>query len=213
MSRRKKNRVQKPLKPSTVSAPTHWYQRAWVWIAAGLGFIGWLLINGPTAIDSLQILPSKIGNSYHNLVDWARTDRDWTARWSNEGNITASVPFAFVDLDIYLYAGGVSGTISSTKFPQNFPLEFMLIEGQREPGNKISFEVYDYIGGTRKNFARMEAEILETKDNPNLRVRTLWQALPIFPDQFEPWRIGDSEMLKKDGTQVTSNTYEPSRSQ
>jgi len=210
MSRRRKKQAIANVKPSSAPAPQHWYQRAWVWAAAALGFIGWMLINGPTAIDNSQILPSKVGSTYNKLIDWARTDGDWTARWSNEGDITAPVPFAYVDLDIHLYGDGVSGTITSTKFPENFPQEFMLIEGQREAGNKISFKVYDYIGGVRKDFARMEAEALETEGIPTIRVKTLWQALPIFPTQFEPWRIGDSEMFEEEDSGVTpNNSFKP----
>ena len=210
MSRRTKNRLQPALKPPSAPAPPHWYKRAWVWAAAGLGFIGWLLVNGPTAIDNSQILPSKVGSTYNKFVDWTRTDGTWTARWSNEGDITAPVPFAYVDLDIHLYGEGVSGTITSTEFPKNFPLEFMLIEGQREHRNKISFKVYDYVGGVRKDFARMEAELLETKGTPTIRVKTLWQASPIFPSQFEPWRIGDSEMFEQEDPEVTpNNSFNP----
>ncbi len=193
------------MQPPAVEARQPWHKRAWVWAATLLGLLGWVLVNGPTAIDNSQILPSKTERLYNKLVGWIHTDSAWTAKWSNEGDITAPVPYAFVDLDTFVYGDDVSGTITSTKFPPNFPLEFMLIEGTRTKDNKLAFEVYDYVSGARVHFATMEAEQIEAAGTPTIRVKTIWQSSPIFPTQFELWRIGDSKMFNDESAKLTPN--------
>lgn len=175
-----------------------------------MGLLGWVLVNGPTAIDNSQILPSKAERLYNKLVGWIHTDSTWTAKWSNEGDVTAPAPYAFVDLDTVVYGDDVSGKITSTKFSPNFPLEFMLIEGTRTKENKLAFAVYDYVSGARVHFATMEAEQIKAAGTPTIRVKTIWQSSPIFPTQFEPWRIGDSEMSNDESAKLTpNNSFKP----
>jgi len=198
---RRKRKFQPPgqLKPAE-SGETSWYKKTWVRVIAAMSLLGWILVQGPTALDNAHVLPTKIGATYHALVDWYHTDGKWTAKWSNEGDIDArNQPDVYVNLDLLVYDDGASGTISSSNFPASFPLEFMLIEGDRREG-VIYVRVYDYFQGIPKDVARLKIDKTSEGDTPTIRIKTLWQTTPLFPLQADLWKVGESEMLSDSPT-------------
>lgn len=182
---RKKRSRRRLTAPPLHPAEAPWYKRTWFRVAAATSVVSWLLLNGPTAIDNVQVLPSKIKSTYSNVVDWYHTDRAWSARWTNEGEIDARYqPNIYVDLDVVVYDDAVSGSITSSKFPIGFPLDSVLIQGEKISADKIRFEAFDYLGGSRTSLANFEAEIVEGK----AYVRLLSQATPLFPSHAELWK-------------------------
>lgn len=188
---RKKRNRRKLTAPPPQPAEAPWYKKTWFRVAAATSLVSWLLLNGPTAIDNVQVLPSKIQSTYAKVVDWYHTDSVWTAKWTNEGEIDARYqPDIYVGLDVLVYDDAVSGSITSSKFPKGFPLDSVLIQGEKVSGNKIRFEAFDYVGGLRTSFAKFEAEIVSGK----VDIRLIWQAMPIFPSHAELWKESTLEM-------------------
>lgn len=189
----------KPVKP-VKAVEDNWYNKTWVRVIAGMSLLGWILVQGPTALDNAHILPAKLGDTYQDVVDWYHTDGKWTAKWSNEGEVDArNQPGVYVNLDLLVYDDGASGNISSSNFPASFPLEFMLIEGTKTE-NVIRVRVYDYFQGIPKDVARLQIERTSDGETPTIRVKTLWQAMPLFPTEIDLWKVGESEMLSESPT-------------
>jgi hypothetical protein len=218
MSRKYKNkrRLTTPPPQSAASMGVPWYKKTWFRIAAVTSIVSWLLLNGPTAIDNLQILPSKIQSAYSTARDWYYTDSTWTGKWINEGEIDARYqPDVYVGLDVLVYDSSVSGSITSSQFPKNFPLDSMLIRGEKVSANKIRFDVFDYIGGLPIDFAKLEAEIVVTTDGvPIIHIKPLWQAMAIFPLHAELWKATDPEMVNSSKNlqpTTTQSTPQPRR--
>ncbi|MDP2111204.1 MAG: hypothetical protein Q8N48_07655 [Thiobacillus sp.] len=197
----------------SASLEVPWYRKTWLKLVALAGLIGWVLLNGPTAIDNLQILPSKIQSAFSKVQGWYHTDSVWTAKWTNEGEIDIRYqPDVYMDLDIIVSDDGVGGTITSSKFLENnFPFDFMLIRGEQVNDNKIQLSAYDYIGGVLIDFAKLEGEIVTTEGVSIIHLRTIWQAIPIFPLQTELWRASASEQMidSTNAIQPTSNQSSP----
>ena len=85
--------------------------------------IGWILMNGVTAIDNAERLPSAISRLHTKASNWYHTDQSWTGYWTNEGEIDARYQQSiYVDLDLLVQSDGVQGTITSV--PQSEAIPF-----------------------------------------------------------------------------------------
>lgn len=186
-------RVPKPLVVDASALP--WHKKAWPWVTAILVVCGWILMNGITALDNAGKLPSATASLYEKVSLWYRTDKDWTGRWTNEGDVDArNQPDVYVDLDILVQNGLVQGTISSGRQQESIPLQFVLLEGSVND-DTLDVLAFDFFQGYSKRIATFKITKLDSGGLDQINVVTTWQAESWFPEETILWRSGESEFL------------------
>jgi len=84
--------------------------------------MGWILLNGPTALTNVEQLLEIIPQKFAKLRNWYDTDQTWSGAWTNEGDVTDQ-PEMYVTLELDVSrSGSVGGVIRSSGFPGLFPL-------------------------------------------------------------------------------------------
>lgn len=195
MSRRKRKR---PTASTPVvandNASKPWYKMVWPWITGFMVVIGWILVNGVTALSSAEKLPSATMRAYEKASNWYHTDQEWTGAWTNEGSVDArDQPSIYVDLDLLVMDRSVQGIISSGPQRDAIPLEFVLVEGA-VVGGTLELVVFDYFQGIQKRIATLKAKRIESRSLDQVEVYTTWQAQPWFPEKTILWRAGPTKL-------------------
>lgn len=202
MSRNARNRQTKTKAEITNTAGTPWYKKTWVILVSIFSLLSFVLISGPTAIDNVQILPGKIKTAYASFKVWYHTDHIWTGQWTNEGDLDPRFqPEIHIQLNIDVYDDAVSGSIISSEIPSNHPLsKGLLIRGEKVDDNNIRINVFDFIHGTETNFGNIEAKIIRTDDSQIIHIKTIWQAMRLFPAESTLWRVNNESISQPEST-------------
>lgn len=159
--------------------------------------MGWILLNGVTAMSNLSKLPLAAASLYEQAATWYHTDQTWTGKWTNVGSVDArDQPEFYVDLDLLVYDNNVSGTVTSGPLQDFMPLESVLIEGSVND-DTLDVLAYDHIQGIPKRIATFKITRLGPKSENLIKVITTWQAIPFFTKETILWRAGETEMLPK----------------
>jgi hypothetical protein len=175
-----------------------WYKKAWPWVTGFAVVIGWILLNGVSALSNAEKLPSAASRFYDNVSTWYRTDQEWTGKWTNEGDIDARhQPDIYVDLDLLVQDRSVQGTIGSGPQRDAIPLQFVLVEGA-VIGDALDVLAFDYFQGVPKRIATFKITRIESGGLDQIKVVTTWQAQPWFPKETTLWRAGETELLSKE---------------
>ena len=141
-----------------IESQKRWYQRVWPWIAVTGLLLGWILLNGITALSNLEQFPSATRKSLNQYLSWYYDDAGWTGVWSSkaEGYVDyEELSPIDVRIEMKVEQGQIDGVISSPEICKTFPLfDFVLIEGMVS-GDSIDAVAYDYIGGHRRDFVKV----------------------------------------------------------
>lgn len=183
-------RARQPQRPDAVP----WYKRTWV----VLTFVATILAGAATWLQQVRALPTEIEKTWGQFASWYYEDAAWSGLWSSfpEGHVDMEdMKLSNTDLNIVLQAGNgkLGGAISAKKICQAIPLfDFVLVEGEVKAGGKnASILLYDMIGGSRKNFARLELQ----REGVVMTVTPTEAAKPWVPSTV---RIGQHPGLKDD---------------
>lgn len=138
-------------------------------------------MNGPTMLENLQKLPGLTESTWSQFKVWRAEDKEWTAVWSSSGegyvdNADMKLSNVALQLDLTVTEDQVDGTVASRSICEAMPLvEFVLLEGTAN-GRRAEVRVYDFIAGSRREFAVLELRrggdgvmtVLATKDHLGL---------------------------------------------
>jgi hypothetical protein len=172
-----------------------WYKKAWPWITGTAIVIGWILMNGVTAISNAERLPSAVARIHTKASNWYHTDHNWTGLWTNEGEIDArSQQEIYVDLDLLVQTNGVQGTIASIPQRNAISFEYVLVEGT-VTDDTLNLLAYDYFQGVRKELARFKVSHIQSKELDQIKIVTTWQSQPWYPKEAVLWRVGETKLL------------------
>lgn len=175
-----------------------WYKKAWPWVTGFAVVIGWILLNGISALSNAEKLPSAASRFYDRVSTWYHTDQEWTGKWTNEGDMDARhQPEIYVDLDLLVLDRSVQGTIGSGLQRDATPLQFVLVEGA-VVGDTLDVLAFDYFQGVPKRIATFKITRIEADGLDQIKVVTTWQAQPWFPKETTLWRTGETELLSKE---------------
>ncbi len=150
--------------------------------------IAWVLLNGITALENAEHLPTAYVKTRDSLLSWHYDDASWTGVWSNnpEG-YTDSEDVTLSAVDVYLQIhtaqGTVDGTIATQELCRRLPfaMDGVLFKG-KVSGNMVHGLAYDFIGGKRVNLAFVS--ILQDSEDPSiLTVQVTDNANDAFPSQ------------------------------
>lgn len=202
MSRKARNRQTKTKAEISNIVDTPWYKKFWFILVLISSLLSFVLLSGPTAIDNVQILPGKIKTAYASFKVWYHTDHIWTGQWTNEGDLDPRFqPEIHIHLNIEVYDDAVSGSIISSEFPSNHPLsKGLLIRGEKIDDNNIRINVFDFIDGTETDFGNIEAKIIRTDDSQTIHIKTIWQAIRLFPAESTLWRVNNESISRLGAT-------------
>jgi len=157
--------------------------------------IGWILMNGVTAIDNAERLPSAISRLHTKASNWYHTDQSWTGYWTNEGEIDARYQQSiYVDLDLLVQSDGVQGTITSVPQSEAIPFEYVLVEGAVS-GDTLNLLAYDYFQGIRKEIATFSVTRIKAEGLDQIKLTTIQQSQPWYPKEATLWRSGETKLL------------------
>lgn len=132
--------------------------------------------NGPTIVKNAS-----------RAVDWYQTDQDLTGFWTNngEGDIEAADWTTdgddAVSFDITVKNGAVQGVVVSNRFCKYSPYNTLQVTGEAR-GDRIKATLWDYVGGQKSGFAKIEMRIDRKKGLTT--VATDEQAPELLPKSF-----------------------------
>lgn len=150
-----------------------WYKRVWVVAALTSASVSAVLIQGPTLLQNMRVIPSEIQKTSDQFQSWVKEDEQWTEHWSAfpEGMVDiADMNLSEVDLQITIWAknGQIDGTIATHGICQSIPVfNYILLRGSIS-GNEANVIAWDVVGGHKKEFANLTL----TRDNYIMTVKT-----------------------------------------
>lgn len=157
-----KNRT-KPTPPAT--APLNekpWWKSTWLKITAGIAALALLLTNVISILSSSRALPAEIQKTSNQFFNWYGDYAAWKGYWTN-------FPEGFVDMEEMNLSkedfrmnidetknGSMSGSIETRGICDKVSyFEQLLFDGSISSSNRAEIEIFDYVGGYRRNFARL----------------------------------------------------------
>ncbi len=180
------------------------------WGALAVAASGWVV----SVLLGLLELPAKI-NSFieegpkakESVVDWLLLDQNYTGMWTSslEGWVDATdqeLTLATssggpISLRMRVYNGRVEGEIESAGLAEVYVYSAILLEGEKR-GDGIDLLAYDYVAGKKTNLALMRLTLEDRENRLPLRLETIKQGGPFFPEQARLYRTNNdvSEAIK-----------------
>lgn len=152
-----------PTTIQTTPATVPWYRRIWVILTALGAVLGFVLLQGPTALQNAERLPSDIERVTGRFLSWYYDDKAWNGIWSAkpEGYADAgdmSLSDSDLMLNLVVEYGKVGGDLSTKAICKINPMfDFLMLEGKIS-GDTATILAFDFIGGKRENFFRFTAK-------------------------------------------------------
>lgn len=134
------------------------------------GALGFILLQGPTALNNLQLLPDAYVQVSNKMKSLYFKDSTWSGTWS------ASADYEYTyeegdtsDTDIIINLsveqGEAHGEFYSKSLCEAAPmLDLLLIDGRVDASRKLHLIAYEMIGGKRRNFIAISASLPSDDD-------------------------------------------------
>lgn len=133
-----------------------WCMRNWIYLTSVItgiaGVVGFILLQGPTALSNAQVLPGKVTETIGMTRSWYYDDAKWSGVWSDmvEGVIGGTpVSRLEVYMTIDVKEGVASGTISTKEICKALPYNFIHFRGVIS-SDELRGEAYDWFSGQEK---------------------------------------------------------------
>gem|GEM_PF-2517582 len=166
MATKKKAKPAQPIEappPSVPVADKPWWKSTWLKITAGVTAVAVLLTNINSILASSRALPGEFGKTADQFSEWYGEYPAWKGYWTN-------FPEGFVDMaemnlskeDFRLNIdetkdGSISGTIETRGVCGKVPyFDQFLVDGSISSWRSAEIEIFDYVGGYRRDFARLK---------------------------------------------------------
>lgn len=164
MARRRKARsknVETPPPTPSPSAVPLW-KKPWPWFVGSIAALALLLTNINTILSNLRLLPSEVRKTSDQFHEWYGEYDAWKGHWSsfpeglvNMEALNLSDEDFRIDID-ETKEGIISGTIETTSICDKTPVfQELLLEGEISSAGHARADVFDFIGGHRRVFARI----------------------------------------------------------
>lgn len=129
------------------------------WIAA----LSVLLTNVNSILSNLRALPAEIQKTSDQFFNWYGDYNGWKGYWTNfpEGfNDMEAMNLSKEDFRLNIDQskdGLISGTLETRGVCNKVPyLHLLLVDGSISSSSRAEVEIFDFVGGYRRNFARLE---------------------------------------------------------
>lgn len=140
-----------------------WWKSVWLKVTAVLTAVALTLANATSILSNSRALPSEIQKTQDQFFNWYGDYAAWKGYWTNypEGLVDmAEMNLSKEEFRLHIEesAGGViTGTIESRGICENTPVfEQLLMEGEISSSHRAEIDVFEFVGGYRRNFARLE---------------------------------------------------------
>ena len=201
-----------------------WWKSIWLKVTAVLTAIALMLANATSILSNSRALPNEIKKTQDQFFSWYGNYAAWKGYWTNypEGLVDmAEMNLSKEEFRLHIEesAGGViTGSIESRGICENTPVfEQLLIEGEILSSHRAEVDVFEFVGGYRRNFARLELY----RDDFTIEVSPLDDPARIFPTKARI-ALAPLDLIGGDGHEalcgdklatVTSDVREGTRSQ
>lgn len=151
--------AQQPLPHGHPTAP--WYKKVWFLVSGIAVVIFTLILNGPTILQNIRIMPAEIRTTLDQYLSWIHEDAEWTGQWSTfpQGIVDMEDMKLSdgVDLKLHLISenGELGGEISTEAICKKVPFDFLMIRGKVN-GRTARVTVWDIVGGRKVDFADID---------------------------------------------------------
>ena len=165
---------------------TPWYKKSWKIIACVFTIIVTLVLNTPTVLKNIRVLPEEVDTTWGDFISWFQEDKEWSGYYSSfpEGIIDIEdMELSDVDMKIILYAkrGEIGGSIYTKEICSSFPsLGFLQFSGDVTlTGNRADeVVVWDIVGGKIREFAKINIE----RDKDVITIKPISGNVGLFPE-------------------------------
>lgn len=161
MATRKKARSAQTAAPQPIDKP--WWKSTWLKVTAGIAAFALLLTNINSILSNARALPSETRKTSDQFFEWYGDYEAWKGYWTN-------FPEGFLDMeemnlskeDFRLNVdeskdGSISGTIETRGICDKVPyFDQFLFDGSISSSGRAEIEIFDHVGGHRRNFARLK---------------------------------------------------------
>lgn len=182
MATRKKAEPAQPVPAPHINKP--WWKSVLVKVMAAIAAIAFLLTNIDSILSNARALPSEVQKTSDQFFNWYGDYAAWKGYWTNfpEGIVNLEEMNLSKD-DFRLNIdeskdGYIIGTIETRGICEKVPyFDIFLIDGTISSSSKAEINIYDYLGGFRRDFARLRLK----------RDDYIMTAIPIAdPDEMFP---------------------------
>jgi hypothetical protein len=190
--------------PAASPQGTPIWKKPWLWFAGSVAALALLLSNVNSILSNARVLPGEVQKTSDQFFEWYGDYEAWKGQWTNN-------PEGFVDMaelnlssedfrvNIDETAGGrIGGTIETKGICEKTPIfEELLIDGSISSARKATIEAFDFIGGYRRNFAKLTLRrdgyvmtVIPVDDPSGLFAKKT--RIAHYPDEF---KLGDDADL------------------
>ena len=163
MAPKKAKPTQVSTPPPAVSPPrTPIWKKPWLWFVGSIAALAVLLSNVNSILSNARALPGEVRKTSDQFFEWYGDYEAWKGQWSNnpEGFVDmAELNLSSKDFRISIDEsedGRIVGTIETKGICEKTPIfEDLLIDGSISSTGKATIEAFDFIGGYRRNFAKL----------------------------------------------------------
>jgi hypothetical protein len=138
------------------------WKKPWLWFLGTIAALALLLTNINSILSNVRALPGEAGKTSEQFSEWYGEYDSWKGHWTNfpEGLVDmAELNLSQEDFRIDINEtkdGTIVGTIETKGICEKTPLfEEFLIEGSISSASKARINVFDYIDGHRRVFAKL----------------------------------------------------------
>jgi hypothetical protein len=163
MATRRKPQPAKAATPPPAETP--WWKSTWLKITAGIAAVALVLTNINSILSNARTLPGEVRKTSDQFFEWYGEYEAWPGHWTN-------YPEGFVDMaemnlskeDFRLTINGsedgeIGGTIETRGICDKVPyFDTFMFDGTISSSGRAEIEIFDFVGGYRRNFARLKLE-------------------------------------------------------
>lgn len=168
-------------KPPT--KPALW-KRPWVWLAGALTAVALVLSNLTSILSDARELPAEWEKTSSQFWNWHGDYDAWKGEWTtspegivDSGDLQLSQGEFRLQID-EARGGSIRGSIETPGICGKIPyFETLMIEGTIESASRAEAQIWDIIGGHRREFARIVLE----RDDDVMIVKPLTDPAGLIP--------------------------------
>ena len=161
MAIRKRTKQAQPIPAPPIEKP--WWKNTWLKATAGIAALALLLTNVLSILSSSRALPAEVQKISQQFFNWYGDYASWKGYWTNfpEGFIdTEEMNLSKEDFRLNIDEvrdGFISGTIETRGVCDKVPyFDQLLVDGSILSSSRAEIEIFDYLDGHRRNFARLK---------------------------------------------------------
>jgi hypothetical protein len=178
-----------------------WWKNIWLKVTAVLTAFALMIANATSILSNARALPSEIQKTQDHFFNWYGDYAAWKGFWTNypEGVVNmAEMKLSKEGFRLNIEEsseGSITGTIESRGICEDVPVfEQLLIEGEISSSHRAEIDVFEFIGGYRRNFARLELY----RDGYIIEVSPLNDPAQIFPKESRI-ALAPLDLIRSDG--------------